>query len=279
MNIDWLFVERNGFWLVFAMGFLAVAALESRRPKLRASARAERRWGPNAILFAISAFVSTGLLRFTPVLVGLAVQDSPFGLLNHPWLPWPVRFAVAILAFDFSRYASHWCFHAVHFLWRIHHVHHSDPDFDVATGLRAHPFETILTQASALFTIAVLAPPVSAVVVAELLSCLQSFVTHANVSLPTQVDCTFRQLFVTSDMHRIHHSTDIAEQQRNYGELFAFWDRMFGTYQSQPAAGENGISVGLASLPMRESLSLPVLLVQPFRRDTMLQPATSADES
>jgi sterol desaturase/sphingolipid hydroxylase (fatty acid hydroxylase superfamily) len=78
----------------------------------------------------------------------------------------------------------HWANHAVPFLWRVHQVHHSDPDFDVSTGLRVHPLEVILMQGANLAAVAILAPPLLAVLIAELTSCVQSFFGHANASLP-----------------------------------------------------------------------------------------------
>jgi sterol desaturase/sphingolipid hydroxylase (fatty acid hydroxylase superfamily) len=264
---------------VFVAGFLCVAALESWRPKMQLTTRTERRWTVNAITFLLSSIFSAGLLRMNPVFIAIGVSDSRFGVLNQEWLPIVFRFVLAILAIDLGRYVSHVCFHRFHFLCRNHHVNHSDPDFDVATGLRAHPFETVLTQGVTLATIAILAPPISAVVVGELLSCLQSFLTHANLVVPARLEPMLRSVIITSDMHRIHHSANIAEQSRNFGELLPWWDRLFGTYLAEPAAGQDHMIVGLEGVSTRESLRIPILLAHPFRRDPQLQPATLPDES
>ena len=142
------------------------------------------------------------------------------------------------------RYAAHWTEHHVPLLWRVHQVHHSDPDFDVSTGFRAHPLEFVYTQGVVLAAVAMLAPPVAAVLTVELLTCVESCFGHANVMMPAWIDRLLRAVVVTPDMHRIHHSAAAQEQYRNLGEIFPWWDRLLGTYLAHPSAGDR-IVVGL----------------------------------
>jgi sterol desaturase/sphingolipid hydroxylase (fatty acid hydroxylase superfamily) len=153
----------------------------------------------------------------------------------------------------------------VPFLWRVHHVHHSDPDFDLSTGARAHPIEVALTQGANLAAVAILAAPVAAVLAAELFSCAQSFFSHANASLPAWVEEPLRWVFVTPDMHRIHHSEEVGEQGKNLGDIFPWWDRLFRTYQQTPDAGQDRMVVGLKGFQNEGSLNLSFMLLHPFR--------------
>src|SRR6202034_4069349 len=105
--------------------------------------------------------------RSTPVLAAMAVQRSKYGLTWLEHLPPFASFVVALLLLDFVKYATHRLQHAVGFLWRVHQVHHSDPDFEVSTGFRAHPIETVLTQGAALLAILALRLPPVAVLAAE----------------------------------------------------------------------------------------------------------------
>ena len=107
------------------------------------------------------------------------------------------------------------------------------------------------------------APPV-AVFVSQLLSIGVAFFEHANVRMPGRMDRALRLLFVTPDMHRIHHSQDIHEGESNFSNMFSFWDRLFGTYVDQPAAGHDGIVFGVSEFSERKHLTLPWMLVQPF---------------
>jgi len=207
------------------------------------------------------------LYRISPVVMAANFSGSKFGLLNKPWIPLVVRCVVAILALDLVRYTTHRLSHTVGPLWRLHQVHHSDPDFDVSTALRVHPIEVVLMQGAYLLAVALLAPPVIAVLIAELGSILQSFFSHANASLPRWVDKPLRALFVTPDMHRIHHSEEVAEQFKNLSDIFPWWDRLFGTYLDAPAAGLEGIVTGLKGYQNDKSLGIGFMLAQPFRNN------------
>jgi sterol desaturase/sphingolipid hydroxylase (fatty acid hydroxylase superfamily) len=65
-------------------------------------------------------------------------------------------------------------------------------------------------------------------------------------------------------MHRIHHSQDPREGNSNFANVFSWWDRLFGTYVNQPAAGHEGIKFGVAELSDRKHLTLPWMLADPF---------------
>src|SRR2546425_3332992 len=61
--------------------------------------------------------------------------------------------------------------------------------------------------------------------------------SHANIRIPTAVDRVLRWFIVTPDMHRLHHSVDATETNSNFGFALTWWDRLFGTYRAEPAAG------------------------------------------
>lgn len=264
--MSWGHIENNSYLLVFVVSFIFVATWESLRPKRNLSSELTRRWSRHGLLLLAATVASVVLFRASPVVLAFAMANSRFGLLNKPWMPYPVRFVFTILLLDFVRYAVHRCHHAVPFLWRVHHVHHSDPDFDLSTGVRAHPIETLLALGADLAVIAVLAAPPAAVLAGELLSCVQAFFSHANSSLPAWLEKPLRWMFVTPDMHRIHHSEEIQEQSRNFGEILPWWDHLFHTYLEIPAAGQDRIRVGVKGFQNDESLNLTFMLLHPFRR-------------
>ena len=129
-----------------------------------------------------------------------------------------------------------------------------------------HPIEVVLTQGAYLAAVAILAPPVVAVLIAEVASALQSFFSHANASL-LWLEKPLRAVLVTPDMHRIHHSDEMGEQFKNLGEIFPFWDHLFGTYLAKPAAGEEGLVTGLKEFQNHGTLDLRFMLAQPFHKE------------
>ncbi len=266
MMIRWERIESNVYWLVFVCAFILVAIWESLRPKHSLSSSVTRRWSHHGTVFLGTTVLSVLLYRISPVIIAMAAAHSRVGLLNRSWLPYPVRFVAAILLLDLIRYGVHRSYHAVPLLWRFHHVHHSDPEFDLSTGVRAHPIEVSLTQGLNLAAVALFAAPPAAVVVLELFSCAQLFFSHANATLPEWVEKPLRWIFVTPDMHRVHHSEEVQEQSRNLGELFPWWDHLFQTYLQAPAAGQDGIRFGIKGFQNDESLNLAFMLLHPFRR-------------
>ena len=265
--MPWIRIESIAYWSLFVTSFLAMAVWESVQPWRNLGSPAERRWSKHGIVLVVCTLLSVGIYRISPVVMAATVAGSRFGLLNKTWLPLAARWILAILLLDLVRYLVHRVHHAIALLWRLHQVHHSDPEFDVSTGVRVHPIESILNQGAYLTAVAILAPPLSAVLMAELGSVFQSFFSHANVSLPRWADRPLRMVFVTPNMHRIHHSEEISDQNRNLGDIFPWWDQMFGTYLDVPAAGEEGMVTGLKGCQDEGSLALSFMLAQPFRAE------------
>ena len=264
--MPWTQLAGRAYWLVFAGAFFAVAVWESRRPARPLSVREERRWSRHALVLAIGFALTFVVYRVSPVMVALAAQDSGLGVLNRAWLPGILRWTLAIVLLDLVRYGVHRAHHSVPLLWRVHQVHHSDPDLDASTGARFHPIEMIVTQGAYLAAIALSAPPLGAVVVAELLFAWQTLFSHANASLPRWIERPLLVVWVTPNMHRIHHSDQVRNQNANFGDLFPWWDRLFATYVAEPAAGVASLRPGLTEFQNDRSVDLGFVLGLPFRR-------------
>jgi len=90
---------------------------------------------------------------------------------------------------------------------------------------------------------------------------------HGNVKMPGSLDRILRLLVVTPDMHRVHHSVIIRETNSNFGFNFPWWDRIFGTYRPQPAAGHLSMTIGLSQFRDQSRLGLSHVLVLPVVGD------------
>jgi sterol desaturase/sphingolipid hydroxylase (fatty acid hydroxylase superfamily) len=266
ISVSLIRIESGAYWVVLAAAFLSVAVWESFRAKRELMVSPSRRWGNHGLVFVAGTLLSLIVYRGSPLLIAAWAEGNRFALLNRAWLPFPVRCIVAFLLLDLVRYGLHRLVHSVTLLWRFHQVHHSDPDFDVSTTFRVHPIELVVTSAGYFGAIVILGAPPLAVLIAELANVAVGIWTHANASLPEWLDKPLRLIFVTPDMHRIHHSEEIQEQNRNLGEIFPWWDRLFGTYVSVPAAGE-GMVLGMSGLQNEGSLSFAFMLKQPFLRE------------
>lgn len=246
------------------VGVLAVMIVwELAAPRRRLEVPRVVRWSNNLALVALD----TAILRllFPLLAVGLAsiAQDRGLGLLNLMELPGWLAFALAFLVLDFAIYLQHVAFHHAPVLWRFHRVHHADLDFDTTTGVRFHPVEIVLSMAIKLALVAGLGAPPVAVLVFEVVLNATSLFNHGNVGLG-RADGVVRALFVTPDMHRVHHSAIRKETDSNFGFNFSFWDRLCGTYRAQPAAGHTAMTIGLERFRDGRELWLDRMLVQPF---------------
>ncbi len=143
-------------------------------------------------------------------------------------------------------------------------MHHADLDYDVTTGLRFHPIEIIISMGIKLSAVATLGPSPLAVILLEILLNGTAMFNHGNIKLPFNIDKILRLFVVTPDMHRVHHSVIIRETNSNFGFNFPWWDRLFGTYRAQPAAGHEGMTIGLSQFRDAKRLTLPWMLALPF---------------
>ena len=106
--------------------------------------------------------------------------------------------------------------------------------------------------------------PALAVLLFEIaLNCVAMF-NHANIRIPGGIDRTLRLFVVTPDLHRIHRSTDPVEMNRNFGFNSPWWDRVFKTYQDQPARGHESMIVGLNIFRDNKYRALWRMLAIPF---------------
>jgi sterol desaturase/sphingolipid hydroxylase (fatty acid hydroxylase superfamily) len=247
-----------------ASAFVLIGIGETLHPRKDLGKPTPRRWAANGLL-AITHIAVNALYPLGGVLVAVLALKNPYGLLNHPIVPFALRFVLAVILVDLVRYGTHYLFHRIPFLWRIHQVHHSDPDFDLTTGVRTHPGEVFLVQGVNLLAVALLAPPPVAVIALGVGTAMQNFFSHANLRLPGWVDAGLGWFMVTPDLHRIHHSDDFAEQNTNFGVLVPWWDKLFGTYLAAPALGHEKMGVGLLGFKDGRSMNVLHLLAMPFR--------------
>jgi len=250
---------------VFFFGILVVMAIwEVLAPRRSLKTSKGIRWYSNLGLVFIDTLAVRLLLPIQAVGLALLAEDRAWGILNNILLPYWTGVAIAVVGLDFVIYLQHAMFHTIPALWRLHRVHHTDLDFDVTTGVRFHPIEILLSMAIKMSAVVVLgAPPISVVVFEVLLNATSMF-NHGNVQLPGRIDRLLRLIVVTPEMHRVHHSVVIEEHNSNFGFNLPWWDRLLGTYRDKPAAGHEGMSIGLSLFRDPKSLTLTWLLVLPF---------------
>src|SRR5216684_9089905 len=258
------YIRLAAFGGVFAI----MAIWESLGPRRKQAIRRGWRWPNNIGVVMVDTLLVRILFPTTAVGLALIAEARGLGLFNAIALPPWVAVTAAVVLLDLAIYFQHVLFHAVPVLWRVHRMHHADLEFDATTGLRFHPFEILLSMAIKLAVVAALGAPALAVLIFELLLNATSIFNHGNVRMPARLDRILRWIVVTPDMHRVHHSILSRETNSNFGFNFPWWDRLFGTYRAQPAAGHHGMTIGIEQFRDPRELRLDRMLLQPLRGDT-----------
>ncbi|MBP6011248.1 MAG: sterol desaturase family protein [Alphaproteobacteria bacterium] len=253
---------------IFIGVFVVLAGAEALWPR-RVLSFGRVRWIANLGL----SVLNTALLRLSflvvPALTVLAaayVEGQGWGLLPALGVSGVAAGVIGFLVLDLAIYAQHVLFHYVPVFWRLHRVHHADPDIDVSTGIRFHPIEIVVSQAWKIIVVLATGVPAAAVLAFEVALNATSMFSHSNLRVPLPVDGVLRRLIVTPDMHRVHHSTVMHETNSNFGFNLSLWDRLFGTYRAVPEGEQTTMPIGLSSFRGVEPTRLLWLLRLPFLR-------------
>ena len=260
------FAHEPAIRLVAFFGFFTLMAVwEALAPRRVRLVPRRVRWLHNLALVVLNSLLLRLLFPVAAVEFAVLAAARGWGLLNAIEAPFWWAFVLAVIALDFAIYLQHVLFHAIPLLWRVHRVHHADPDFDVSTGARFHPLEIVLSMLIKFAAIAVLGAPAAAVLVFEVLLSATAIFNHANLHLPESVDRFLRWILVTPDMHRIHHSMEAFEANSNFGFNLPWWDRLFGTYRAYAHLPQESMAIGVEGITgSNNAIKLSGLLSIPF---------------
>jgi sterol desaturase/sphingolipid hydroxylase (fatty acid hydroxylase superfamily) len=183
-------------------------------------------------------FVYTFAARFTPV----QIETSLLAL------------APAVLLADLCYYVEHRAAHRFGVLWKLYHaVHHSSPDYTVATAYRVSFVNQLV--APAFYVPCVLAGFEPVLVLA-----LQVFAIHYQAWVHTRAIGRLPladAIFNTPANHRMHHDAALSARGANYGGIFMIWDRLFGSYVAPRRVRTFGIAGARAPANWRELYTAP----------------------
>ena len=199
---------------------MAVAALiEAAVPMFSRHSWTRGRRAANLGLTSVVFLLNWSLSSAAAVLaLGLSLQ--PPALARGLQLPMVVQIIVGVLILDFSAgYLAHRALHFVPVLWRFHQIHHSDDFVDVTTTYRTHPVETVWRFLFIFVPVWLIGIPALAVVIQRLVSAANGILEHGNIRLWRPLDRMLSLVWVTPNIHKIHHSRQRAETNSNYGNV------------------------------------------------------------
>lgn len=179
--------------------------------------------------------LSSGLTNVVKDSLGLVVilVSYPF-LLDHlalieikaTWLVW----VVAFIALDFAGYWNHRLSHRINFFWNQHVIHHSSEEFNLACALR-QPISNLLGYyALLLIPAALLGVPNTVIAILAPIHLFAQFWYHTQHIGKMGI---LEYVIVTPSQHRVHHAINPEYIDKNLGQIFCIWDRIFGTFQEE----------------------------------------------
>src|SRR5262245_9068584 len=222
------------------------------------------RSGRRAANLGLTAVAFTLNWLLASVAATAAIAFRPAGLFARTgWPPW-AEVLVGILILDFSAgYLSHRTMHMWPAMWRFHQIHHSDPFVDVTTTYRTHPVETVWRFLFAIVPVWIFGIPARAVLIQRLLQATNGVIEHGNIRLWAPLDRALSLVWVTPNVHKIHHSRAVEETNSNYANLITLYDRLLGTFT--PAERASTVVYGLDDADPERLASFPGLLSMPFQ--------------
>jgi len=207
-----------------------------------------------------------------------ALWWRPEGIMTRLGLPMFAQMLTGIVLLDFSTgYLSHRAMHALPVMWRFHRIHHSDPFVDVTTTYRTHPVESVWRFLFAIVPVWIIGIPAQAVVIQRLLQAANGVLEHANIRLWAPLDRLLSLVWVTPNVHKIHHSREIGETNSNYGNVLSIYDRLLGTFT--PSDKAPSVVYGLHDADPGRLASFSGLLSMPFSEPRSVPEGPSASHS
>lgn len=246
--------------LILAGGITFFWLLESAIPLFSFSYHKWKHAGIN-IFFTLTTIIINFAFAYLLVFTSGWCVKNHFGLLQWVNLPLWLQLIAGLLLLDLiGAYSIHLIQHKVKWMWKFHMVHHADTHVDTTTANRHHPGESVFRAVFAIIAVFFVGSPIWLVMLYQTLSAVLSQFNHANIKMPSTLDSMLRTVIVSPNMHRTHHHYMRPETDSNYGNIFSFWDKLFGTYHfTHPSQLHYGLDVlqGRNDESLKEQLKIP----------------------
>ena len=200
--------------------------------------------------------ISSGIINSLKDVLGLSVT-----LLSYDWMvnrialfhqePNLIAYIIGFIAIDFYGYWSHRLAHQINFLWNKHAIHHSSEEFNLSCALRQTISSFVNLFTFLLIPAAVLGVPAKVIAITLPIHLFLQFWYHTKHIKKMSV---LEQIIVTPSHHRVHHAINPEYIDKNHGQIFIFWDKLFGTYQEE-----------LDTIPPVFGITRPAQTWNPFR--------------
>lgn len=136
----------------------------------------------------------------------------------------------AFIILDFYGYCTHRLAHSINFFWNKHAIHHSSEEFDLACALRQPIAQFVNLFTFILLPAAILGIPVKIIAIVTPIHFFLQFWYH---TVHIGKLGFLEKIIVTPSHHRVHHAINPIYLDKNHGQIFIIWDKLFGTFQEE----------------------------------------------
>ncbi len=141
-----------------------------------------------------------------------------------------IVYLIAFVGIDFAGYWVHRISHHVNFFWNTHIIHHSSEEFNLACALRQSISSFFSIAVFFLVPVAILGVPSEVIAIIAPLHLFAQYWYHTRLIGKLGI---LEKIIVTPSSHRVHHAINPEYVDKNLGQIFIFWDLIFGTYQEE----------------------------------------------
>ena len=179
--------------------------------------------------------LSSGITNVTKDVLGLSIIIYSYDWMVNHWALVQVKnnvltYVIAFIVLDFAGYWVHRIAHEYNFFWNNHIIHHSSEEFNLACALRQSISSIVKVFAIFLLPAALLGVPGEVIAIVAPLHLFAQFWYHTRHIKRMGL---LEKIIVTPSHHRVHHAINKEYLDKNYGQIFIFWDKWFGTYQEE----------------------------------------------
>ncbi len=188
-------------------------------------------------LMDAASSISSGITNAVKDVLGLSItfisyewMVSNFAIFHLEATIW--AYIIGFIVIDFYGYWGHRLAHQINFFWNKHAIHHSSEEFNLACALRQSISSFVNLFTFLLIPAAIIGVPAKVIAITIPLHLFLQFWYHTKHIKKMGF---LEKIIVTPSHHRIHHAINPAYRDKNHGQIFIFWDKLFGTYQEELA--------------------------------------------
>ena len=194
---------------------------------------------------SIMEMIASGSTQVPYLLVEIFLMTGAYGLyyvISEAFVTWtlPLNWwtvALAILIADITYYWEHRIAHEVRILWTQHAVHHSSREFNIITGIRFGPLESVWAFIMHIPMILIGFSPELVFLGSISVLAYQTWIHTETIGKLGPLE----KVLNTPSHHRVHHGSDEKYLDKNYAGILIIWDRMFGTFQEEEETPRYGL--------------------------------------